>query len=274
MFFIFGSPRSGTTLLAQCLNAHTEILIPHETDFIIPLAFTFDRIRQPDMGKEILIKLITHSSAFQTSIGEYLNHKQIAKIINNCNYHPAQMLNSLYAALALAGNKNIAGDKSPNDLLFLRMLIKAGALDSTNMKIIHIVRDIRDVMVSLNKVQWVTDLDLYFPRFWSNSNLYLHLLYKDKKHVYLFIRYEDMVNNPALTFHKICNFLEVEFQKGMLDSQNFNRRYKNVPAHSNLYKSISADNIAVYKNSITETLLKSYEKQAGEALSIFKYPLE
>ncbi len=30
MFFIFGMPRSGTTLIAQCLSAHTEIVVPYE----------------------------------------------------------------------------------------------------------------------------------------------------------------------------------------------------------------------------------------------------
>lgn len=274
MFFIFGSPRSGTTLLAQCLNSHSEIIVPDETDFIIPLAFIFDRIREPDLGKEILIELITHSVAFQTSIGEYLHEEQIFKIINNCDYHPAQMLNSLYAELATTVGKKIAGDKSPNDLLFLRMLIKVGGLDDANMKILHIVRDIRDVMVSLNKVKWVTDLDLYFPRFWSNSNLYLYSLYKDKTTTYLLIRYEDMVREPARIFHKICDFLEVDFQQGMLDFRNFASRYKDFPAHTKLYAPISTDNIGVYKKEVTKPLLKSYEQQAQEALEIFEYSLE
>jgi hypothetical protein len=44
MLFVFGSPRSGTTLLAQILNSHPEIVVPHETDFIIPFVFVFDRI--------------------------------------------------------------------------------------------------------------------------------------------------------------------------------------------------------------------------------------
>jgi len=273
MFFIFGSPRSGTTLLAQCLSAHTKILIPHETDFIIPLAFIFDRIREPKIGKEILVKLVTNSVAFQNSIGEYLSHEQVCKVIESCDYHPARILESLYEELASSNNKLIAGDKSPNDLFFLRILIKVGALDGVNTKIVHIVRDIRDVMVSLNKVQWNTDLDLYFPRFWSSSNLYLHSLYKDKKDKYFFVRYEDMVKNPELTFRKICDFLEVEFQVEMLDSQRFNPRYKDMPVHAKLYKPISTDNIGVYKISLTQSQLISYEKQAGEALRIFKYQL-
>jgi len=34
MSFLFGTPRSGTILLAQCLSAHTKIIVPSETDFI------------------------------------------------------------------------------------------------------------------------------------------------------------------------------------------------------------------------------------------------
>jgi hypothetical protein len=274
MFFIFGSPRSGTTLLAQCLSNHSEIIVPYETDFIIPMAFIFDRIRDPKLGREMLIKLVTNSAAFQISLGEYLTQDHISRIIDNCNYHPAQILNSLYAELATIAGKKIAGDKSPNDLLFSRILVKVGALDDANMKIIHIVRDIRDVMVSLNKVKWTTDLDLYFPRFWSSSNLYLHSLYKNKKQSYFFIRYEDMVHKPEFTFHEMCNFLEVDFQQEMLDFQTFHSRYKNVPTHAKLFAPISRDNIGVYKKEVEKSLLKQYEQQAQEALNTFGYQEE
>jgi len=271
MFFIFGSPRSGTTLLAQCLNNHSEIIVPHETNFIIPMGFVFSSIREPDLGKEIIIKLITGSPDFKTSIGEYLDEEKISKIINGCDYHPARMLNSLYAELATSTGKKIAGDKSPNDLLNLNALVSQGGLDDASMKIIHIVRDIRDVMVSLNKAKWLKDLDLSFPRFWSNSNLYLNSLYKDKKNRYLLIRYEDMVHQPEYVLHKACDFLEVDFQPRMLDFQNFNPRYKNFPSHSKLYAPISTDNIGVYKKELTKSLLISYERQAQEALEIFEY---
>ncbi|QHW31542.1 sulfotransferase [Paenibacillus rhizovicinus] len=35
MFIIFGSPRSGTTLLSSVLDAHDDIVVPDETDFIV-----------------------------------------------------------------------------------------------------------------------------------------------------------------------------------------------------------------------------------------------
>jgi len=184
------------------------------------------------------------------------------------------MLNSLYAELAISAGKKIAGDKSPNDLLNLNGLVSQGGLDDVNMKIIHIIRDIRDVMVSLNNLKWLKDLDLSFPRFWSNSNLYLNSLYKDKKNRYLLIRYEEMVCAPENIFRKICDFLQVDFQPGMLEFRNFSPRYKNFPAHSKLYAPISRDNIGAYKKELAKSLLVSYEKQAQEALEIFEYPLE
>jgi hypothetical protein len=274
VFFIFGSPRSGTTLLAQCLNNHSDIVIPHETSFIIPMAFAFTIIRESDLGREIIIKLITNASDFQTSIGEYLSKEDVSRIIQSCDYHPAKMLNSLYAELATSAGKQIAGDKSPNDLLNLNALVSQGGLDDPNMKIIHIIRDIRDVMVSLNKVKWLKDMELSFPRFWSNTNLYLNSLFKDQKNRYLLIRYEDMVCKPEHIFHKVCSFLNVDFQQGMLDFQGFNPRYKDFPAHSKLYAPISMDNIGVYKKELAKPLLKSYERQAQEALDFFEYPLE
>lgn len=274
MFFVFGSPRSGTTLLAQCLNNHSDIVVPHETSFIIPMAFVFTSIRDPDLGKEMIIKLITRSYDFQTSIGEYLSEERISKIVNECDYHPAHVLKVLYAELALAADKKIAGDKSPNDLLNLNALVSQGGLDDAGIKIIHIVRDIRDVMVSLEKLKWLKDMKSSFPRFWSNSNLYLHSLYPGQKSKYLLIRYEDMVCEPKPVFRHICDFLEVDFQPGMFDFQQFNPRYKGFPAHSKLYASISTNNIGVYKKELSKPLLIACEKQAQEALDVFGYSLE
>ncbi len=270
MFFIFGSPRSGTTLLAQCLSNHADIIIPHETDFIIPMAFVFDRVRDPRAGREIIEKLITHSDAFSDNIGEYLTADNVCEIVNACDYHPASILTSVYSAIAKVANAVIAGDKSPNDLLFVRMLIKVNGI-SPDMKIIHIVRDIRDVMVSLNRTGWVADLDLYFPRFWSNSNLYLYSLYKEKPSQYMLIRYEDLVRNPEKKFMTICAFLGTTFRPGMLDFRNYNSRYAKMPQHSKLYAPVSTASIGEYKTKLNHENLRLCEKQAREALETFGY---
>jgi len=270
MFFIFGMPRSGTTLLAQCLNAHSGIVVPHETDFIIPMAFIFDRIRNEQIGKELIYKLIVNTTAYPNSIGEYISAQTVQDTLQSCEYHPSCILNALYAKVAEVAGVKLAGDKSPNDLNFLRMLVKTGGL-SPDMKIIHIVRDIRDLMVSVNRTGWVSDLDLYFPRFWCSHNLYLNSIYKNEGSNYALIRYEDLVVNPEKEMNRLCQFLGLEFEQDMLLPEKRHQRYKGAEAHTNLYKPISDNSVGKYKTILDDATQNNYEMQANEALIAFGY---
>lgn len=271
MFFIFGTPRSGTTLLAQCLSGHPDIVVPGETDFIVPLAFIYDRLpHSPELGRSIMARLITESTAFAGSLGEYLTKEKASELVQSARYHPAAILESIYAEIARAAGAKLAGDKSPNDLNFVRILVKVGAL-APDTKILHIVRDIRDVMVSLSGTGWGEDLDLYFPRQWANQNLYLHALYQKETSRYLLVRYEDMVTSPKPMFGRICGFLGVEFQEGMLDRSKRHPRYRSTPHLASLYDPIFTTSIGVYKKRLSSATLSSYETQAHEALAAFGY---
>ena len=270
MFFIFGTPRSGTTLLAQCLQAHRDIVVPHETDFIIPMAFVFDRIADAAVGRELIAAVITQSSCFKDSLGEYLSAQRIRELIFSCDYTAASILQSIYGELANVTGTKLAGDKSPNDLLFLRMLIKVKGI-APDTKIIHIVRDIRDVMVSLEEQQWGLDFPLYFPRFWADSNLYLRSLYGNNPSQYLFLRYEDFVQVPETACAEICSFLGVDYQATMLDSRHFHQRYRGARSHGRLYTPIDMTRIGVYKRSLSVEQRNSFENQAREALEVFGY---
>ena len=73
MFVILGSMRSGTTLLAQCLNAHPDLVVPDETDFVIPVAFLVDRVADEALGKRLVGGLVVGSKRYAESIGRYLD---------------------------------------------------------------------------------------------------------------------------------------------------------------------------------------------------------
>jgi len=76
-------------------------------------------------------------------------------------------------------------------------------------RIMHIVPDIRDVMASLLHLSWTTQLELYFPRLWSNVNLNLNAISQGKPE-YLLLRYEDFVQDPAATIERACRHLGVD----------------------------------------------------------------
>jgi hypothetical protein len=270
MFHLLGSPRSGTTILAQCISAHPDLIIPDETDLIVPLTFIASRIKDESIGRELISKLVVNSERFQYSLGEYLTKDQAIACVEQSAYHPAAILGSIYSSVAAATGKKIAGDKSPNDLLVVRELFGYGTLGADS-KIIHIVRDIRDVMVSLRKTGWAPpDLDGYYPRLWGTNNLYLNYKMQDCQN-YVLIRYEDFVETPELFLRKICEMLEVPYCDGMLDTEARHKRYEGVGHHSNIYKPLSKDSIGIYKKNLDQKILAHYEEQAMDALLKFGY---
>lgn len=270
MFFVFGSPRSGTTLLSQTLAAHSQIEIPYETDFIVPAAFVFDRVRDPAAGRPLLHTLMTRSTAFKGSLGQYLDAELLREIVQAADYSLPSLLEGVYAAVARKAGKSMAGDKSPNDLQFIRMLTKHLAA-APGIRLIHLVRDVRDVMVSVRERNWSQDLEFYFPRMWSMSNLYLRDLYRDETARYHLVRYEDLVQDPEGGFQQLCGFLGVEFEPGMLDPGQRHPRFKRMPHHQRLLGPLTGERVGVHREQLAVELREAYERQAGEALKAFGY---
>lgn len=160
MFFVFGSPRSGTTLLAASLDLHDSIVIPDETDFIIPVAFIMDRVHDELTGKALIKRLITSTARFKLSLGRFLTEEEVAKAVDASSYSCAAVLRNLYARVAEKAGKSVAGDKSPNDLGYFGMLIQTQVL-AADIKVIHIVRDVRDQLVSLIRTGWTSEPETF-----------------------------------------------------------------------------------------------------------------
>jgi hypothetical protein len=276
MFILFGSPRSGTTLLASALHQNDQIVIPDETDFIIPTAFLVDRIKDPSVGKPMVTQLILSADRTRRSLGEYLTHSDITAAIDAADYTACALIRSIYDALARKLHKTIAGDKSPNDLLFARILMKLGLLDDEQIKLIHIVRDVRDVVLSLQTMDWnLTDVAAWFPRLWSSSNLYIHDLFRSHPQRYRLIRYEDLVLDPQPQLRQLCDFLNVAFQPNMLDHATRGPRYANVDAHRNLSQPFLPSRAQAWQTPgrLDPALRAHIQKTAHEGLETFGYPL-
>ena len=274
MFFIFGTPRSGTSLLASTLNLNDQIIIPDEdaTDFIVPVAYIFDRVKNPSYGKKLIAGLISSTDGFDFSIGKYLSKNEISRAIRNSDYLLPSMISSIYQKIAEKHGKRISGNKSCNNLMDVKILYEEGLFDN-EIKIIHIVRDIRDVVLSLKKVEWGPfEVENIHTRNWNNLNIRLYELFNHKKQ-YLLIKYEDMVTEPAAVFKRICGFLDVPFQDKMLDHTKRGLELRTQKHHRYLARPFLSDKAGAWEKTMPPKLVKECEKNAYNALTLFGYKI-
>jgi hypothetical protein len=269
MFFCFGSPRSGTTLLAHCLAAHPDIIVPFETDFIVPTAFVFDRVRDAALRRAIIGPLITQSPGFQGSLGEFLSAEDVLAVIEHHEGPLHLLLSAIYARLAAKVGKSVAGDKSPNDIHFIRMLDKAGAV-GPETRIIHIVRDPRDVLAALIERNISPGIETQYVRMWNASNLYLNTWMCGDPRYFVF-RYEDFVTDPATHMQRALAHLGRNFDDAALDENRRHPRHRGAPYHSMLYEPIAATRIGSFRDVLDAATIERCEFQACEGMRVFGY---
>lgn len=272
MFIIFGSPRSGTTFLRESLNQNPAIVIPHETDFIVPLAFLIDRIRDEQVGRRLAAEMIVSTKDFTASIGCYLAPSEVENCVYSADYNVPAILESLYALVAEKTGASIAGDKSPNDLGSFGILRNTQVFNS-NIKVIHIVRDVRDVVLSLQSTAWAPqNIEKTFPGIWNNTNLNLRRFATQKPENYFFVRYEDLVAGPESILQPLCDFLDVAFDDRMLDWQSLGKDLRHLPHHKNLGQPPLNNRCYAWKN-LGDAASFPWVARASEALLEFDYEL-
>ncbi len=273
MFLVLGQPRSGTTLVAQCLNGHPDLVLPDETDIVVPLAFLVDRIEDPEVGRELAATLITSSRRFAGSLGEYLSVEQAAAVVRSAPWTLNGMLTALYAALADAGGGRLAGDKSPNDLKFIRILLTA-ELFGENLPVIHVVRDVRDVMASFRELGWSQGIPESLARLWTANNLLVATSVPSRGSPYLRVRYEDLVADPETVVRGMCGLLGVDWDPAMIDDE---RRYQQFAAHQEIgqhartFEPITDARIGAHRDAFDEPTLTRISGLAAEGLEYFGY---
>ncbi len=271
MFVILGSMRSGTTLLAQCLNAHPDLVVPDETDFVIPVAFLVDRVADEALGKRLVGGLVVGSKRYAESIGRYLDPEGVRAALAGAPYTPAGVIGALYEAVAERAHARLAGDKSPNDLQFLRILLDQGFFDE--VKALHIVRDVRDVMVSMHRLGWIPRLKYGYPRFWSADNVFVANRLSVVPDHYHRLRYEDLVTDPVGQLEAVCAFLDVAFVPAMVDDEARRRasQHPDLAHHERTFGPIDGSGIGGWRSAFDDVALAHVERLGAEGLGRFGY---
>jgi hypothetical protein len=280
IFFIIGRPRTGTTLLRTLFDAHPNVIIPWECQFIINLYPKYHRIRNwstsdlenfyDDLLEQWLFKLWTIDrnklkSDLLASAGEN-SFSNVCKVVHG-NY------NSFYEKKEL----KLFGDKNPGYTIYVDLLKKI----YPEAKFIFINRDYRDNFFSIKKVDFelpVASLVVYKWKYFFRQALKAKAKYPESFYI---LRYEDFVSDPDFHFKHLCDFLGIDFLPEVFDfykkRKDVNKIFKTERAkrnHASLLNPINTTRTGVWKRKLSKKEIRIADAVAGKYAEIAGYQRE
>jgi hypothetical protein len=260
--FIVGSPRSGTTLLRNMLNRHPRLAICRETQFyrfIYSRRSAFGDLSNPDNRRRVVKEYLATERIRRSGIPTAGLEDRLLR--DGTSY--ATLFASLMEHFAESEGKQRYGEKTPQHALFTEMLSDwyPGAA------IIHLVRDPREVVASLQRVPWASNSVVTNTRTWLRYNLAARK--SSHRPGYLLVRYQDLVSAPEQELAKICAHLHEEYSPSMLVSTEATVAYS---AWSERSKApVTADRLGKWHEQLTPRDVALIEWAAGPHLESFGF---
>lgn len=250
--FILGAPRSGTTFLASLLD-RTKFRAPFETQFIIKYYKKLDRYG--DLSKLENFRNLVIDIFSERSVQQWKIQPNIGTLYNSVS--PDFSYTNIINEIILLKNKNNIcwGDKTPNYLNNPEVILKL----FPEAKFIFIVRDGRDVALSLLRKPWGPNNFLTCGEYWSNLNEnFLRIREEIPSRNLLEIKYEEILIDPELHIGKIYDFLEESISAD--ETQD-------------LALTAKPDNSKKWPLQANRTQLRRFESAAASTLEKFDYPV-
>lgn len=278
--FIVGAPRSGTTLLAAMLAAHSRLSCGPETHFFRWLADAdLQRLTAqtewPSKALEFVGSISrTSFSNDQRSllIDNYqLDRVQIRDYLQDQPPSVAAILSSVTELYMRMMGKQRWAEKTPDHIEHLTSL-RAYFPDA---QVIRILRDPRDVILSLSKVSWGVSSLMEGILFWKRQDdLSKHFFDTDSGSYSL--RFEDLILSPEAELGKLCQFLGEAFEPAMLDTSETGKQVnsRNVAWKNKSSQPIDRSRIEVWRSELTAGQNKLIEALLGDRLTAYGYPVE
>jgi hypothetical protein len=215
--FIVGMPRSGTKLLRDLLNNHSRIAIaPNESHFIPDFHNRIERYGAlqdrsnfssfyRDFSQTIFFERVTAGNPF-------INEQSWHDCVKDWTY--AGVVEAFYLAYAHSKGKLIWGDKTPYYLAVIPLLKSL----FPRAKFVHIVRDVRDYCLSLNK-GWNKNI-------YRSAQRWYDVVRKGRRDGrdlplgdFHEVQYEQLVDAPGDVLRGICGFLSLPYEAAMTNLQ-------------------------------------------------------
>lgn len=275
-FFIIGRPRTGTTLIRSLFDAHPNVQIPWECQFILNLCPRYSNITNwtgPIIHRFYLDLL----EQWQFSAWK-INHDKLQADLKACEGVTTyamicRVVYLNYISFYPKQSIQLIGDKNHGYTIYVDRLKKL----FPDSKFIYILRDYRDNFHSVKNVDFevpIVSLVVYKWKYFYRKAIQASKRYPES---FYFIRYEDLVTDPHLHFSKICEFLNIPFAPEVFEFYKAKDKAKEMypddvlqKHHKSLFNPINTSRLGLWKKSMSKRQIRiadyvagSYADQAG-----------
>ncbi len=214
--FVVGVSRSGTTLLRLMLDAHPQLAIPPETHFVPRVVNVCERLvaegaSTAEIRGQALAAMTTHPRWGDFGVSE----DEVRELMERHDpLAPGDAIRSFYEVYAAGEGKPRWGDKSP-PYTWKSVRIQRAVPEA---HFIHIIRDGRDVALSLSEVSWGPgDVTLAAEKWVTELRRARKRAKGLARRTYMELRYEDLVVDPEQVLRKVARFVDLPWDEAMLD---------------------------------------------------------
>lgn len=249
--------RSGTTLLRYLLDSHPNISCGPETVRFIP------ELRQ-------YIDNVLRSEVFEKTLDSFnLNEERFLQLAAR------DPIASFFSPLCEANNKKRWATKTPSNILHFDFLGKL----FPDAHFIHVIRDGRDCLCSLNNVDWWGTPLIDPASFYQTAKRWAEYVEAGKTHGkslnYLEITYENLTENPKNELEKILAFIGEDWDDALLSHEK--RDYKHEVRVDSRNKTGATRPItrqeSKWKSTFTEKQSRRFSSIAGGLLDNLGYEI-
>lgn len=215
--FIVGVGRSGTSLLQSMLNAHRDVCFTPETSFVrrFLVKGDLDELWRHSKGA-VLDHLLCDKLIGRLGFSDHELREAVDAVASSGStrelYHEIQ---GRYAAKQGKDTAKWLGEKDPKNVEYLPLLAKV----FPGARVLHIIRDPRDVLASKKRAAWSRERSSLRHIFANRVQMKMARrlgprLFGPR---YMECLYEDLIADAPSVLADICRFLQIDYDEAMLN---------------------------------------------------------
>ena len=278
LFFIVGTPKSGTTWLQAMLDSHPSIVCKGEGHYVD--MFYLELSRQLDKYN----KTVAVQGGIVAHLKQYGGHVETLKYrMEDANYLLTLTIAMMMSKWAHQENIVAIGEKTPDNITYMTLL---GAI-FPQARFVHILRDPRDCAISrwhfhqsvidANKTMKY-DFDLHvlnYATYWNEAVVQGRESGMNLGDRYMEIYYESLLTETRPQLQKVTSFIGVKGSDSLqecIDRNSFeNMSHGRKPGQADNKAFVRKGVIGDWKQHFSDSLNDKFLEIAGKSMSRFGF---